>query len=132
MQEVHTQAGVRVVYMRPEVQQVYMRGDYLWVGWMHRLLPHTYFVHWWLSCRRVVEAGCKVVWLVGDLVGERVHCKNCSGSGWSKRLCSKLVGETLAGFRQKGDCKEQAGVLVGKMEKAFLAVARVDCKKLQQ
>ena len=75
-----------------------------------------------------MEEGCKVVWLVGDLV----RCKNCSGSGWSKRLCSKLVGETLAGFRQKGDCKQQAGVLVGRMEKAFLAVARVDCKKLQQ
>ena len=79
-----------------------------------------------------MEAGCKVVWLVEDLVGERVRCKNCSGSGWSKRLCWKLVGETLVGFPQKGECKEQAGVLVGGMEKAFLAVARGDCKKLQQ
>ena len=43
-----------------------------------------------------------------------------------------MVGETLAGFRQKGDCKEQAGVLVGGMEKAFQTVDRVDCKKLQQ
>ena len=79
-----------------------------------------------------MEADCKVVWLVGDLVGDQVRCKNGSGSVGSKRLCSKLVGETLAGFRQKGDCKQQAGVLVGGMEKAFLAVARVDCKKLQQ
>ena len=65
-----------------------------------------------------MEADCKVVWLVGD----QVRCKNCSGLGWSKRLCSKLVG-TPAGFRKKKDCKQQAGVLVGRMEKAFLAVA---------
>ena len=41
MQDVHTQAGVRVVYMMIEVHQVYMQGgvaqqkDYMRVGWMH-------------------------------------------------------------------------------------------------
>ena len=74
-----------------------------------------------------MEADCKVVWLVGD----PAHCKNCSALGWSKRYCSTLVG-TLAEFQQKGLCKKQAGVLVGRMQKAFRAVARVDYKKLQQ
>ena len=70
-----------------------------------------------------MEADCKVFGLVGDW--------NCSALGWSKRLWLKLVG-SLVGFRRKEDCKQQAGVLVGRMEKGFLAVARVDHKKLQQ
>ena len=74
-----------------------------------------------------MEEGCKVVWLVG----ERVHCKNCLALGWSKRLCLKLVG-TLVGFGQLEVCKEQAGDLVGRREKGFLAVALVECRKLQQ
>ena len=73
-----------------------------------------------------MEEGFEVVWLVGV----RVHCKNCSALGLSKRLCLKLVG-TLVGFGQQEDCKEQAGVLVGRMEKGFLAVALVECRKLQ-
>ena len=74
-----------------------------------------------------MEEGCKVVWLVGV----RVHCKNCLALGLSKRLCLKLVG-TLVGFGQLEDCKEQAGDLVGRREKGFLAVALVECRKSQQ
>ena len=74
-----------------------------------------------------MEEGCKVVWLVGV----RVHCKNCLALGWSKRLCLKLVG-TLVGFGQQEDWKERAGDLVGRREEGFLAVAPVECRKLQQ
>lgn len=65
-----------------------------------------------------MEVDCKVFWLAGDW--------NCSALGWSKR-CLKQVG-SLVGFQQQ----QQGGVLVGRMEKGFLVVARVDCKKLQQ
>ena len=70
-----------------------------------------------------MELDCKVFWLVGV----RVYCKNCLALGWSKRLCLKLVG-----FGRQEDCKEQAEVLVGRREKGFLAVALVECRKLQQ
>ena len=69
-----------------------------------------------------MEQGCKVVWLVEV----RGHCKNCLALGWSK-----LVG-TLVWFGGQEDCKEQAGVLAGRREKGFLAVALVGCRKLQQ
>ena len=70
-----------------------------------------------------MEAHCKVVWLVGV----QVPCRNCFALGRSKSLKLMIV----AGFQQKGDCKQEAaGLLVGGVEKASLAVAWADHTKL--